>query len=63
MSGTSMAAPIAAGIIGLAKSIAPELSHEKLKEHLIETSDRLPILKDMAVGGRVNAHKMLLDIQ
>ena len=60
MSGTSMAAPIIAGIIGLSKSMNPDLSHQKLKEILIDSSDRLPILKDMAVGGRANAYKMLI---
>ena len=55
-----MAAPIIAGIIGLSKSMNPDLSHQKLKEILIDSSDRLPILKDMAVGGRANAYKMLI---
>ena len=63
MSGTSMAAPIVAGMIGLAKSLDSNLTHKEIKEIVINTSDRLPILDNLAVGGRVNAYKMLQAIQ
>ena len=59
MSGTSMAAPVVSGIIGLGLSIAPEKTPEELRELLIETSEKIPALFKVSVGGRVNAFEFL----
>ena len=61
-SGTSMAAPIVAGMAGLALSLSPDLSPEELKELIIYTSENLSALKDKAVGGRVNAFNLLNEV-
>ncbi len=61
-SGTSMAAPIVAGIAGLALSIYPELTPTEVKDFIIKSSESLSALKGMAVGGRVNANNLVNEI-
>ncbi len=54
--GTSFAAPVVAGIVGLIKSIKPNASAVEIRELLINTSDPLPGLQGLVrSGGRVNA--------
>jgi thermitase len=56
MSGTSMAAPNAAGAAALALALDPAASAAQLKAALIDSADRVADLGGLAVsGGRVNA--------
>ena len=55
-SGTSMAAPLVAAVLGLMRAQHPGLSHLALKEMLLSSVDPLPGLAGITVsGGRVNA--------
>jgi subtilisin family serine protease len=55
-SGTSMATPVVAGVAALVLSLEPDLDAEALRSRLLETSDRLDVLKGkVSSGGRVNA--------
>lgn len=59
-SGTSMAAPVVSGIIGLLWSYAPNLSHLEVKSTLLNTVDQLSSLSGKIVAnGRVNAFNAL----
>lgn len=59
-SGTSMAAPHVAGAAALVLSKEPNLSVSQLREHLLESVDKLPNLAGkVASGGRLNAAKAL----
>jgi subtilisin family serine protease len=55
-SGTSMAAPVVAGVASLALSAHPGLSVDQLRSLLRESVDRLPGLRGkVSTGGRINA--------
>ena len=55
-SGTSMAAPIVAGVATLALSSHPNLSVEQLRSVLLESVDKLPGLRGkVSTQGRINA--------
>jgi len=59
-SGTSMAAPVVSGILGLLWSYAPNLSHLEVKNTLLNTVDELSSLSGKVVSnGRVNAFNAL----
>lgn len=60
MSGTSMATPHIAGIVGLLLSQEPNLTPAQIKERLIRTSVKTSKLKNASLsGGRVDAYKAL----
>ena len=60
MSGTSMATPHVAGIIGLLLSQEPNLTPAQIKDRLISTSTKTVKLSDSSVsGGRVDAYRVL----
>ncbi|HEV7298891.1 MAG TPA: S8 family peptidase [Tepidisphaeraceae bacterium] len=70
ISGTSMAAPMVAGILALQKSIAPNASAAQLKQALLEGVDVIPSLDGphglpllVSTGGRVDAFKALQNIR
>ena len=52
MQGTSMAAPMVTGAIGLIASQRPHLSGAQLKEMLLASADRVPTLASYTSGGR-----------
>ena len=52
MQGTSMAAPMVTGAIGLIASQRPHLSGAQLKEMLLASADRVPSLASYTSGGR-----------
>ena len=57
-SGTSMAAPVVAGVAALAVSVHPNLSVDQLRSLLLESVDKLPDLRGkVSTGGRINAAK------
>jgi len=59
-SGTSMAAPHVAAVLGLMRAQWPGVSHLELKEMLLSSTDPLPGLAGRTVsGGRLNAMKAL----
>lgn len=51
MSGTSMASPVAAGVVALIRSVYPDMSVAEVEEQLENTADDV----DQGLGGRVNA--------
>ena len=60
MSGTSMATPHVAGIIGLLLSKEPNLTPAQIKDRLITTSTKTSKLSDSSVsGGRIDAYRVL----
>ena len=67
MSGTSMAAPVVAGIAAMIKATHPTFTPLQIKQRLIETTDPLPqdipgnSLYGMMGSGRVNALNAVID--
>ncbi|THE63332.1 peptidase S8 [Salinadaptatus halalkaliphilus] len=53
--GTSMAAPVVAGVAGLVRSRFPDLSSEELREHLQETATDIGLSSYAQGHGRVDA--------
>lgn len=63
-SGTSMSAPVVAGIAGLIWSLNPNLSHLQVKDIILNSVDPLDSLDGkVSTGGRVNAYEALLSVQ
>jgi subtilisin family serine protease len=57
-SGTSMATPMVAGVAALVLSKNPGMSVDELRKLLLNSVDKLPVLKGKTVtGGRINAAK------
>jgi subtilisin family serine protease len=62
MSGTSMATPHVAGIVGLMLSKEPNLSPAEIRERLIRTSNQTAQLKSYSQSnGRVDAYRALMN--
>lgn len=62
MSGTSMATPHIAGVVGLLLSTEPNLTPIQIRERLIKTSVRtLRLEKASRSGGRVDAYRALIN--
>src|SRR5690554_2389361 len=63
MSGTSMASPMVAGLLGLMKSYAPSASKTDLVDCLLNTADAMPgsshYNNNQLGSGRINAYKAL----
>ncbi len=60
LSGTSMAAPHVAGIVGLLLSHEPDLSPLQIRERLVKTSTKNAKLNTASIsGGRVDAYRAL----
>ncbi|MDR2713479.1 MAG: S8 family serine peptidase, partial [Clostridiales bacterium] len=60
MSGTSMAAPMVAGVAALLKSREPMLTTQEIKDRILDNVDVKPKLADICIsGGRLNAFKVL----
>jgi hypothetical protein len=58
MSGTSMAAPHAAGVAALVKSAVPSFSSERIRELLIQTARTAPAFEGRLVAsGRIDAYE------
>lgn len=58
--GTSFSGPIVAGIVGLMKTVRPDLTPEQVTQALIDSSDPIAALHDRVVAdGRVNAARAL----
>lgn len=61
-SGTSMAAPVVAGVAALALSARPGLSVDQLRSLLLESVDKLPGLRGkVSTEGRINAARAVAD--
>jgi hypothetical protein len=64
-SGTSMSAPVVAGVFALVKSMNPSWSNERLIEQVLGTADdiddRNPDIAGLMGEGRVNANRALTD--
>ncbi|MCX7954018.1 MAG: S8 family serine peptidase [Bacteroidales bacterium] len=58
MVGTSMAAPITAGLCALMKSVNPNLTPDKLTQYLKATCDNIDNLQDAAHQGKVGAGRI-----
>lgn len=57
-SGTSLAAPVVAGVAALLLSMEPNLSASQLKSRIMQSVDTVPALSNLCVsGGRLNAKK------
>ncbi len=65
-SGTSMAAPHVAGLVGLIKSLNPLLTHQEIFDRIISSADNIDDLNPDYVGmlgsGRINANSALTNI-
>jgi subtilisin family serine protease len=62
MSGTSMATPHVAGIVGLMLSKEPNLTPKEIRERLIRTSNQTSSLKGLSQSnGRVDAYRALMN--
>lgn len=59
MDGTSMAAPMVAGIVGLLMSVSPELTPLEIRQKIIKTAIRQPLLDPLTVSGRIDAFELL----
>lgn len=63
--GTSMAAPMVAGLFGLLKSYHPDWTNDQLMEQLIGTTDNIdnlnPAYENALGSGRINAYHALVD--
>lgn len=59
VSGTSFAAPLVAGVIGLIWSVDPKLTPDEVEAILKQTCDQLPALGGLGGEGRVNAFEAL----
>jgi len=62
-SGTSMAAPIVTGALGLLLSNEPNISYKDAKERLIKTSMNSSLYTNLAQGGRLDAYRLLTNEQ
>jgi hypothetical protein len=60
MSGTSMAAPIVSGVVGLMKSIYPKITIKQIKKILKESAKDVSFPEGEKIGGLINAKKALL---
>jgi len=64
-SGTSMASPCAAAVVGMAKIMYPDYTPEQISEHIKATTDNIDTLNKEFVGllgtGRVNAYKAVAE--
>jgi subtilisin family serine protease len=64
MSGTSMACPHVAGACGLVISMCPNISHLEVKNLVMNTADKLPVLNGKCVsGGRLDLQKAVSAVQ
>lgn len=64
LSGTSMATPFVAGVVGLLMAQYPQMGYMEIKERLINTSVKNPKLEKYSVsGGRIDAYRALENIQ
>jgi subtilisin family serine protease len=62
-SGTSMAAPHVAGVLGLLRARHPDLPYRTIKEMLLTATDPLPTLSGLTIsGGRLNAGTALMAV-
>lgn len=58
--GTSMAAPMVAGVVALIKSKKPEWNYAKIKQEILESVDKsLSLQNKCLTGGKLNAFKAL----
>ena len=64
-SGTSMATPHVAGVLGLLLAKEGRMSHADLKDRLMATADYVPKLRGKVrkESGRINAYNLLADIR
>lgn len=64
-SGTSMAAPCAAAVVGMARIMYPDYTPEQINEHIKATTDNIDTLNKEFIGllgtGRVNAFRTVAD--
>lgn len=64
LSGTSMATPFVAGVVGLLMAQYPQMTYQEIKDRLINTSIKNGKLNNYSVsGGRVDAYRALENIQ
>ena len=57
-SGTSMAAPLVAGVVSAYWARNPTMTAAQIKERLLDTVDTLPFSRDTLTGGRLNMSSM-----
>ena len=64
-SGTSMATPVAAGLLGLVKSYHPEWTSDQVITQVLGTADDIDVInpgfENLLGSGRINAFKALMD--
>ena len=64
LTGDSAAVPQVAGAAALLLSAAPSLDAARIKQVLMDSTDKLPSLEGKCVsGGRLNVHKALLELK